>query len=192
VVARLDAAGRIREGSVEAIDVGDVRIEPTVARALHMGVVPLPDRPVRVGETWAVPLEPAIVCDTLVPLSDAEIRAEAYQTLAGFETVDGAKCARIEMVFAATIRSNTLKLARHMRALPGTIIVKGTCVLLHGLDGHTRRITWKKSQRCTFDRGNAKAKRPALPPGLPPGARIMGVDALELHRESTWETIGKA
>lgn len=192
LVARLGAAGRIREGSVKAIDVRDTRLEPSVARALHMGVVPLPDRPVRVGETWAVPLEPALVCDTLVPLSDAEIRAEAYQTLVGFETVDGAKCARIEMVFAATIRSTTLKLARHMAAVPGTIHVKGTCVLLHGLDGRTRRITWKKSQRCTFDRADAKAKRPPLPKGLPPGARVVGRDALELRRVSTWETVGKA
>ncbi|MHC5049310.1 MAG: tetratricopeptide repeat protein [Planctomycetota bacterium] len=192
LVARLDAAGRIREGSVEAIDVSDARLEPKVARALHMGVVPLPDRPVRVGETWAVPLGPALVCDTVLPLADAEVRVEAYQTLVGFETVDGANCALIEMVFAATIRSTTLKLARHMRAVPGTIRVQGSCVVLHGLDGHTRRITWKKRQWCKLAGAKAGAKTPALPAGLPGGARAVRSSGLEIRRESTWETIGGA
>jgi len=189
VVARLDAAGRIRRGSVVAFEVANVTLEPRVAGALHMGVVPLPDRPVRVGETWAVPLEPAMVCDAARSVSDAEVHAEAYQTLVGFETVDGAKCARIEMVYAATIRTNSLRLARHMGLRSGTIHIKGTCVLLHGLDGRMRRITWDKHQRCVFDRANAGVKPPPLPPHLAKLAKMGRVVEIEVRRDSTWETV---
>ncbi|MHC4451254.1 MAG: tetratricopeptide repeat protein [Planctomycetota bacterium] len=185
LIARVNKAGRVRD--VEAIDVANVRLEPKVAAAMRLAIVPLPERPVRVGETWPVPLGSAMVFDSVLPMWDAEVRGEAYQTLVGFESVDGEECARIQMVFAATIRSRSLMMARHMGRRTGTLYVKGSCVILHGRDGHARRIVWNKQQWCRFD---PPKNKPKLPPRLAAMAKAGLLREAEMRRSSTWEFNG--
>jgi hypothetical protein len=100
VVARLGK--EIDFSGATAIKVSTPNGERDISSTFQAFFPDLPDKPVKVGDTW--PSE-----DTVIQKEGAgetQVHAVHKNTLDGFETVDGFECARIKVVSTGTVTGN--------------------------------------------------------------------------------------
>jgi len=159
LLARMDKFGAVDEASLAAVAVPTPRIEHGAAASLFRCIVPVPNRKVRIGEVWEVDLLGLYIRDTGLPVPEGIVSATAWQTLVGIEKIDGKRYAKLRLVYNATIKSKSLRLMPHHAPAEGLVHIKGTCTVLHGLDGVPRRITWFEQQRLGLEKAKVVTGR---------------------------------
>jgi hypothetical protein len=136
ISGKMTSKGRIVKGSIAAEGIQGPMKEQ-MGKQMEGMFTPLPDKPVRVGETWSQPTELFARRFATAGIEGAKIEGDVYQTLVAIEERDGVQCARIKGVFALRISGDNLKLQGGMVG-QGEIVMKGEGYVLHGLDGYTR------------------------------------------------------
>jgi len=143
--ARVTSGGVVDGDSIETE--GAFGYMERVARSVPIkAIVTLPGRPVRAGETWDIDAEAVLRRAAMLTLNDASIEATGYATLTGFEEVDGVRCARIETVLAGTATGSRIEFQPGLYA-KGTLRIRRREVVLHGVDGYTRKTVSTEEQR---------------------------------------------
>lgn len=141
VKGKMTSKGRFVPGSIEVEGVQGP-MQEQMSKQTESMFTPLPEKPVRVGETWSLPTDVFAKQFANAGIEGAKIEGDVYQTLVGIEERDGARCARIKSVFGLRISGENLTMQAGMIA-KGEIIMKAEGYVLFGLDGYTRFGEWK-------------------------------------------------
>ena len=148
ISGRMTSKGRFVEGTVEVEGIQGP-MKDQMGKQMEGMFTPLPEKAVRVGETWSLPTELYAKQFANAGIEGAKIEGDVFQTLQGIEERDGVPCGKIKNVFALRISGDNLSLQGGMVA-KGEIIMKGEGVVYHGMDGYTRYGEWKITMDMEF------------------------------------------
>lgn len=134
-VGRLDKDGRPVPGSFKASGFGPM--DASMAKNFETDAYAfLPRGAVRVGEAWEIPASEFGRAYANAGVENAQFDGVAYGVLEAIEECEGAKCARIRVVFSVRFGGDNLRMQG--QPVKGSGRVKGESVYWHGLDGYMR------------------------------------------------------
>ena len=131
-MGKFDKKGNVVPGSVTGSGLAGLENE---FKAAVNWVLPFSgSRSAREGEVWEVAA--AEFAPRVQGTTGGDVSGNVYIKLIGLEEKDGAKCARVEIVFGLTIKNADIPTG--MGTQKGTVRIKGTVRELSGLDGVLR------------------------------------------------------
>jgi hypothetical protein len=149
ITGELDARGQLVPGTAKVTGVQGP-MAGQMEKQMNSFVPWLPEQAVRQGEVIEVPIEHFAKSFSGAGIKGAKVEGKAYQTIVGFEEKDGAKCAKIAIVFSIKVSGDQLEMQGGVQG-KGVIRLKGTGTTFHGMDGYMRHSAMKMKMAMSID-----------------------------------------